>query len=71
MYGEHTDQEAAKRIQTALDSARTEQAEIGLTKKNSKSHVFIFPRVAFCFGYKFEESANDAQYPTCYLNLRI
>jgi PAS domain-containing protein len=35
MYGEHSDVISVQKMQYALDNAKTEQAEIGLCKKNS------------------------------------
>lgn len=36
MYGDHSDVSVVQKMQFALDNARSEQAEIGLSKKNSE-----------------------------------
>lgn len=39
MHGDHGEPGSLQRIQSALDNARTDQAEIGLSKKNSQSSI--------------------------------
>uniref|UniRef100_A0A915DA47 Cyclic nucleotide-binding domain-containing protein n=1 Tax=Ditylenchus dipsaci TaxID=166011 RepID=A0A915DA47_9BILA len=43
--GEHSDQVAIQKVQFALDNAKTEQAEIGLCKKN-KSPIWLLVNIA-------------------------
>ncbi|KAK0411630.1 hypothetical protein QR680_005757 [Steinernema hermaphroditum] len=45
MHGEHSEPGALEKVQTALDNSRTDQAEIGLLKKN-KTPIWLLVHVA-------------------------
>ncbi|CAJ0581870.1 unnamed protein product, partial [Mesorhabditis spiculigera] len=45
MYGDHSEQACVQRVREALDNARTDQAEIGLTKKN-KTQIWLLVYIA-------------------------
>ncbi|KIH61432.1 hypothetical protein ANCDUO_08300 [Ancylostoma duodenale] len=46
LHGDHGDQTNFIRIQEALDNGRTDQAEIGLCKKNRLSRILQIARIA-------------------------